>query len=75
MGFSLFTLLACLDGMLLFSDCPYFKAASLRYFHHNQLGSVAAVTDEAGFLPERMAYEPLAGRFMSAAPSSRITPP
>ena len=75
MGFTLFTPLACLDGVLLFSDYPYFKAASLYYFHHDLLDSVAAATGEAGFLLERTAYEPLVGRFMSAAPSSRITPP
>jgi YD repeat-containing protein len=34
------------------------QAASLRYFHHDQLGSVAAVTDEAGSIVERMAYDP-----------------
>jgi RHS repeat-associated protein len=34
------------------------QTASLRYFHHDQLGSVAAVTDEAGTVIERMAYDP-----------------
>jgi hypothetical protein len=34
------------------------QAASLRYFHHDQLGSVAAVTDEVGNVIERLAYDP-----------------
>jgi hypothetical protein len=32
------------------------QTASLRYFHHDQLGSVAAVTDEAGIMIKRMAH-------------------
>jgi hypothetical protein len=31
------------------------QTSSLRYFHHDQLCSVAAVTDEAGSVIERMA--------------------
>ncbi len=34
------------------------QTASLRYFHHDQLGSIAAVTDAAGSVIERMAYDP-----------------
>jgi RHS repeat-associated protein len=34
------------------------QTSSLRYFHHDQQGSISAVTDEAGFLLERMAYDP-----------------
>jgi hypothetical protein len=32
--------------------------ATLRYFHHDHLGSIAAVSDEAGHVVERMAYDP-----------------
>jgi hypothetical protein len=32
--------------------------ASLRYFHHDQLGSIAAITNEAGAIVERLAYDP-----------------
>jgi RHS repeat-associated protein len=32
--------------------------APLRYFHHDHLGSVAAITNERGDLVERMAYDP-----------------
>jgi RHS repeat-associated protein len=31
---------------------------SLRYFHHDQLGSIAAITNEAGAVTERLAYDP-----------------
>jgi RHS repeat-associated protein len=34
------------------------STASLRYFHHDHLGSTAAVTDEAGKVIERMAFDP-----------------
>jgi RHS repeat-associated protein len=34
------------------------QASSLRYFHHDHLGSIAAVSDEAGTVIERMAYDP-----------------
>jgi hypothetical protein len=30
--------------------------ASLRYFHHDQLGSIAAITNEAGAIVERLAH-------------------
>jgi RHS repeat-associated protein len=33
-------------------------ARALNYLHHDHLGSVAAVTDEAGAVIERMAYDP-----------------
>jgi hypothetical protein len=29
---------------------------SLRYFHHDQLGSIAAITNEAGAIVERLAH-------------------
>ncbi|MGA8515526.1 MAG: RHS repeat-associated core domain-containing protein, partial [Burkholderiaceae bacterium] len=34
------------------------QAASLRYFHHDQLGSIAAISNEAGAEIERLAYDP-----------------
>jgi RHS repeat-associated protein len=34
------------------------QTTSLRYFHYDQLGSVAAVTDEVGSVIERIAYDP-----------------
>jgi RHS repeat-associated protein len=34
------------------------QASSLRYFHHDQLGSIAVITDEAGAVLERLAYDP-----------------
>jgi RHS repeat-associated protein len=34
------------------------QTASLRYFHHDQLGSTIAVSDQAGQVIERMAYDP-----------------
>ncbi len=33
-------------------------AVSLRYFHHDQLGSIAAISNEAGAEIERLAYDP-----------------
>jgi RHS repeat-associated protein len=33
------------------------QASSLRYFHHDHLGSTGAVSDEAGQVIERMAYD------------------
>ena len=33
-------------------------ATSIRYFHHDHLGSVAAISDEAGQVIERLAYDP-----------------
>jgi RHS repeat-associated protein len=35
---------------------------SVRYFHRDNLGSVTAITDENGNLPERLAYEPFGKR-------------
>lgn len=32
--------------------------SSILYFHHDHLGSVAAITDEAGTVVERLAYDP-----------------
>ncbi len=34
------------------------SATSLRYFHQDNLGSLAAITDEAGNVVERLAYDP-----------------
>lgn len=33
-------------------------AASTNYFHHDQLGSLAVITDETGAVTERLAYDP-----------------
>lgn len=33
-------------------------ATSISYFHHDHLGSIAAVSNEAGAIVERMAYDP-----------------
>jgi RHS repeat-associated protein len=33
-------------------------ASSLRYMHHDHMGSAAATTDEAGTIVERLAYDP-----------------
>jgi len=33
-------------------------ATSISYFHHDHLGSIAAVSNEAGVVVERMAYDP-----------------
>lgn len=33
-------------------------ATSISYFHHDRLGSIAAVSNEAGAIVERMAYDP-----------------
>jgi RHS repeat-associated protein len=32
--------------------------ATVRYFHHDHLGSIAAITDEGGQVVERLAYDP-----------------
>ncbi|MES2481619.1 MAG: RHS repeat-associated core domain-containing protein, partial [Pseudomonadota bacterium] len=34
------------------------KPIATRYFHHDHLGSIAAMTDEGGQLVERLAYDP-----------------
>ncbi|MFC7205945.1 RHS repeat-associated core domain-containing protein [Comamonas endophytica] len=34
------------------------SATSIAYFHHDHLGSIAAVSNEAGAVVERMAYDP-----------------
>ncbi len=34
------------------------SAASVRYFHHDHLGSIASITDENGVVVERLAYDP-----------------
>jgi RHS repeat-associated protein len=34
------------------------QTSSLSYFHHDHLGSIAAITDETGKVVERLAYDP-----------------
>jgi RHS repeat-associated protein len=34
------------------------QTSSLSYFHHDHLGSIAAITDETGQVVERLAYDP-----------------
>jgi len=34
------------------------KPTATRYFHHDHLGSIAAISDEGGRLVERLAYDP-----------------
>jgi RHS repeat-associated protein len=43
--------------------------SSLRYFHHDQLGSIAAISDEAGKVIERLAYDPWGKRRNTNGPS------
>jgi YD repeat-containing protein len=43
--------------------------SSLRYFHHDQLGSIAAISDEAGKVIERLAYDPWGKRRNTTGPS------
>lgn len=46
-------------------------ASSTSYFHHDQLGSVAVTTNEAGVVVERLAYDPWGKRrFINTAPGS-----
>lgn len=44
-------------------------ATSTSYFHHDQLGSISAITNEAGQVVERLAYDPWGKRrFASTTP-------
>ncbi len=44
-------------------------ATSTSYLHHDQLGSIAAITDENGVVQERLAYDPWGKRrFIMATP-------
>jgi RHS repeat-associated protein len=45
------------------------QTSSLRYFHHDQLGSIAAISDEAGKVIERLAYDPWGKRRNTNGPS------
>jgi RHS repeat-associated protein len=45
------------------------QTSSLRYFHHDQLGSIAAISDEAGKVIERLAYDPWGKRRNTTGPS------
>jgi RHS repeat-associated protein len=45
------------------------QSSSLRYFHHDQLGSIAAISDEAGKVVERLAYDPWGKRRNTSGPS------
>jgi RHS repeat-associated protein len=45
------------------------QSSSLRYFHHDQLGSIAAISDEAGKVIERLAYDPWGKRRNTTGPS------
>ncbi len=45
------------------------SATTTRYFHHDQLGSIAAISDTAGAVVERLAYDPWGKRrFINTTP-------
>lgn len=49
-------------------------ATTTSYFHHDQLGSVAAITNESGVVTERLAYDPWGKRrFISINPGQPDT--
>jgi RHS repeat-associated protein len=46
--------------------------ATLRYFHHDHLGSIAAISNEAGTVVERLAYDPWGKRrYANGLPDSQ----
>jgi hypothetical protein len=47
-------------------------ATSISYFHHDHLGSIAAVSNEAGAVVERMAYDPWGKRRFPNGTNDRL---